>query len=167
VDVTARQIGIGAVVFNELHNNRIKDYEFNWGKVLSFDGETGPYVQYSHARAASVLRKAEGMGLDIRPESLLSPADFSAFAEDEAFGLVRLIGALPDAIAEAGEKYEPSLITRHVTDIAQAFNVFYREKPILRDEGEARLAKLALTAAAKQAIKNALALLGVSAPERM
>jgi len=167
VNEAARQIGIGAVIFQELHNNRIKDYEFNWDKVLNFDGETGPYVQYSHARAASVLRKAEEQGLDISPNALLGLDDYGALASDSAFALARLIGALPDVIADAGEKYEPSLITRHVTDIAQAFSVFYHEEPILSDKGDARFAKLALTASAKQAIKNGLALLGVSAPERM
>ena len=167
VDETARQIGIGAVVFQELFNNRIKDYVFDWVKVLSFEGETGPYVQYSHARAASVLRKALDMGLDVSPEAMLSAGDFSAVASGPAFALAKLIGTLPGAVAEAGEKYEPSILTRHVTDIAQAFSVFYREEPILADTGDARLVKLALTAAVKQAITNGLALLGISAPERM
>jgi arginyl-tRNA synthetase len=167
IDMTARQIGIGAVIFQELHNNRIKDYEFTWGKVLNFEGETGPYVQYSHARAQGVLRKAKDAGICVSPETLPEAQNCNAAASDSAFALARLIGALPDIIAEAGEKYEPSLITRHVTDIAQAFSVFYHDEPILTDEGDARLVKLALTAAAKQAIKNGLTLLGVSAPERM
>ena len=183
VDEAAKQIGIGAVIYQELLNNRIKDYEFNWDKVLNLDGETGPYVQYSHARATSILRKAAGLGIDTAPGALLialeeepplsSPSlpegqtEQSALSSPSAFALARAIGALPGVIAEAGEKYEPSLITRHVTDIAQAFSAFYREEPILADEGGARLAKLALTAAAKQAIKNGLALLGVGAPERM
>ena len=163
----AAQIGIGAVVFQELSNNRIKDYVFSWDKVLSFDGETGPYVQYSHARASSVLRKAEEFELDVNPSVLLSAGSFKAAKTDSVFTLIKLIGSLPDVISEAGKKYEPSLITRHVTDIAQAFSVFYHEEPILSDEGDSRLVKLAVTAAAKQAIKNGLALIGVSAPERM
>jgi len=114
-DETARQIGIGAVVFQDLHNNRIKDYVFSWDETLNFDGGTGPYSQYGHARAASVLRKAGEAGIDTRPEALLSAADFSAAGSGSAFALAKLIGALPDAIAEAGEKYEPSLITRHIT----------------------------------------------------
>jgi arginyl-tRNA synthetase len=166
-DEAARQIGIGAVIFQELHNNRIKDYVFNWDKVLNFEGETGPYVQYGHARAASVLRKAAEKGIDTSPGALAGIRDFSAGASDAAFALARLIGGLPAAVSEAGEKYEPSLITRHVTDIAQAFSVFYHDEPILSDEGDSRLVKLALTAAAKTAIQNGLALLGVSAPERM
>jgi arginyl-tRNA synthetase len=163
----AEQIGIGAVVYQELSNNRIKDYVFSWDKVLSFDGETGPYVQYGHARASSVLRKAAELELEVSPAALLSAGSFAAAETDSAFALIKLIGSLPGVIIEAGKKYEPSLITRHVTDIAQAFSVFYHEEPILSDEGDSRLVKLAVTAAAKQAIKNGLALIGVSAPERM
>jgi len=155
------------VIFQELHNNRIKDYVFNWDKVLNFDGETGPYVQYGYARAASVLRKAEEQGIDTGPGVLLIAEDYSALGSDTAFALAKLIGALPDAIKEAGEKYEPSILTRHVTDIAQAFSVFYHDEPILPLEGDARIVKLSLTAATGQAIKNGLNLLGVSAPERM
>ena len=167
VDAAAAQIGIGAVVFQDLLNNRIKDYVFNWDKVLNFDGETGPYVQFGHVRAASVLRKAEELGLDVSPEALLGADDYSAVVSDEAFELVKLICALPDAVREAGEKYEPSILTRHVTDVAQAFSTFYHNDPILPLSGDARTVRLALTAAAKQAIKNGLNLLGVSAPERM
>jgi len=167
VDETAAQIGVGAVVFQDLQNNRIKDYVFNWDKVLNFDGETGPYVQYSHARAASVIRKAEELGLDVSPGSLLGASDYSAALSDSVFTLAKLIGSLPDAVKEAGEKYEPSILTRHVTDIAQAFSVFYHEEPILPLTGDARTVRLALTAATKQAIKNGLELLGVNAPERM
>ena len=166
-DIAALEIGIGAVVYQELSNNRIKDYVFNWDKVLSFDGETGPYVQFGYARAASVLRKAEEMGLDISPSGLLKPGSFNATETEPAYALLKLIGTLPDVIIEAGEKYEPSLVTRHVTDIAQAFSVFYHEEPILSDEGDSRMVKLAITAAAKQAIKNGLTLIGVGAPERM
>ena len=167
VDETAEQIGIGAVIFQELHNNRIKDYVFSWDKVLNLEGETGPYMQYSHARAASVLSNAEEQGIEVSSEALLKACDYSAAASDAAFALAKLIGSLPDAVAEAGEKYEPSFIARHVMDIAQAFSVFYHEEKILPLAGDARLVKLALTAAAGQAIKNGLKLLGVSAPERM
>ena len=167
VDKTARQIGIGAVIFQELHNNRIKDYEFDWSRVLNFDGETGPYVQYGYARAASVLRRAEEIGIDVSAEALLGVRSYEPAVPDSAFALAKLIGALPDVVAEAGEKYEPSLVTRHVTDIAQAFSAFYRDEPILFDESDARLAKLALTAAVKQSIQNGLTLLGIDTPERM
>ncbi|MCL2493243.1 MAG: arginine--tRNA ligase [Clostridiales bacterium] len=164
----AAQIGIGAVVFQELHNNRIKDYVFDWDKALNFDGETGPYVQYSHARAASVLRKAQEAGLN--PDAL-DPArrkiDFQALSGDAAAALVKLLYQLPAQVREAGERYEPSLLTRHLVDIAQAFSVFYHEERILTDDPAATDAKLALAWCARTCIANGLRLLGVAAPERM
>jgi arginyl-tRNA synthetase len=164
----AAQIGIGAVVFQELHNNRIKDYVFDWDRMLNFDGETGPYVQYSHARAASVLRKAADAGFDIAAEA--DNAAWEALTGEAAFALVKLIYALPEVVREAGEKCEPSLLTRHAVDIAQAFSAFYHEERILTDDPSERpfaLAKLRLAMAAKQAIASSLALLGVAAPEKM
>lgn len=165
IDVTAKQVGIGAVIFQELSNNRIKDYVFSWDKILNFEGETGPYVQYTHARAGSVLRKGEGStekavsgaGL-INPEHIIS---------DSAYELARLIYRLPEIIVDAAEKYEPSIITRHIVDIAQGFNKFYHDEYILVENEEEKAAKLLLTFAAKQAIKNGLGLLGMEAPERM
>lgn len=165
VDVTASQVGIGAVIFNELSNGRIKDYVFSWDKVLNFDGETGPYVQYTHARAASVLRNA-GMDTD-GSLSALSDADMKYINSDNAYALTREIYAFPSVIQEAAEKYEPSIVTRHVVNVAQSFNRFYHNEHILVDDEQERKAKLLLTFAAKQTIKNGLLLLGMQVPERM
>jgi len=163
IDETAKIVGIGAVVFNELSNNRIKDYVFSWNKVLDFNGETGPYVQYTYARCASVLRNAG--------EEAVKAAQAGIKAEyitgDSAFALAKLIYRLPQVIIEAAEKYEPSILTRHLVDIAQGFNRFYHDEHILVDNEEEKAAKLALVYAAKTAIKNGLALLGMEAPERM
>lgn len=165
VDVTARQVGIGAVIFNELSNNRIKDYVFSWDKVLNFDGETGPYVQYTHARAASVLRNA---GLEpAAAEETLAGADVSFLTGDNAFRLAKEIYAFPDVVREAAEKYEPSIVTRHIVNIAQSFNRFYHNEHILVDDPAERKAKLLLTYGAKQTIRNGLRLLGMQVPERM
>lgn len=164
VDETSRTVGIGAVMFNELANGRIKDYVFNWDKVLNFDGETGPYVQYTHARAASVLRNAAGDSFD--PKAL-GQIDCSYLTGDAAFELLKLIYRLPETVVKAGEEYEPSVVTRHIVDIAQAFNKFYHDEHILVENESEKNAKLMLTYAAKQAIKNGLGLLGMKAPERM
>ncbi len=165
LEQTAKEVGVGAVVFNELSNNRIKDYVFSWDKVLNFDGETGPYVQYTHARANSVLRKAEA---DVKAlyDGSFTP-DMSLAASDAAYELMKAVRKFPEVVAEAGEKYEPSVITRHIIDIAQYFNKFYHDEHILVDDRAERMAKLAIVASAKQTIKNGLALLGVSAPDRM
>lgn len=163
VDETAREVGIGAVIFNELSNYRIKDYVFSWDKVLNFEGETGPYVQYTHARACSILRNA-GEAVAARAKEGF---DASRITSDSAHALIKLIYEMPEVIVEAGEKYEPSIVTRHIVDIAQAFNKFYHDEHILVDDEEEKTAKVALVMAARNVIRNGLDLLGMKAPEKM
>ena len=163
IDETAKEVGIGAVVFNELSNYRIKDYVFSWDKVLNFEGETGPYVQYTHARACSILRNA---GDDAVAKAKVG-FDAKYITSESAHRLMSLIYELPEVIVEAGEKYEPSIVTRHIVDISQAFNKFYHDEHILVDNEDEKIAKIALVLAAKTAIKNGLGLLGMKAPEKM
>ena len=170
VELASKQIGIGAVVFQELHNNRIKDYTFSWEKVLNFDGETGPFVQYNYARTSSLLKKAaeDAEKIDAlftTDEGILSGAKY--IVSDAAYALEKLIYELPQVISEAGARYEPSIITRHVVDIAQAFSTYYVVEHILVENEDERRAKLALVKAARYAISNALSLLGIEKPERM
>lgn len=163
IEETAKDVGIGAVVFNELSNYRIKDYVFSWDKVLNFEGETGPYVQYTHARACSILRNA-GDDIVAKAKAGFDPKYITA---ESAHNLMKLIYELPDVIMEAGEKYEPSVVTRHIVDIAQSFNKFYHDEHILVDDEDEKTAKVALVMAARTAIKNGLGLLGMKAPEKM
>lgn len=165
LDQTARDVGVGAVMFQELSNNMIKDYTFSWDKVLNFDGETGPYVQYTHARCASVIRKA-GEDAEALFSGSVAP-DLSLTGSDAVYELVKAIGNYPSVVKEAGEKFEPSIITRHITDVAELFNKFYHDEYILVEDREERLAKIAVVIAAKQTIRNGLALLGIAAPDRM
>lgn len=155
----AKEVGIGAIVFQELSNNRIKDYVFSWDRTLNFDGESGPYVQYTHARASSLIRKA---GLDY-----LDNINFKLLSEKEAMELIRILNKFPDVVIDSARKYEPSVVTRYVIDLAQAFNKFYHDHPILVDDVELQKARLALVHTVKQTIKNGLKLIGVAAPERM
>ena len=120
IDEISKEVGIGAVIFQELSNNRIKDYVFSWDKILNFDGETGPYVQYTHARASSVLRNASSEELDRIKNCDIS--NFSYVTSDSAYELTKLIYRVPEVIREAAAKYEPSILTRHLIDIAQSFN---------------------------------------------
>ena len=164
IDETAKQVGIGAVIFQELSNNRIKDYVFSWDKVLDFNGETGPYVQYTYARAASLMRRADAGALAKAQEADI---DVTYIRSDAAYELVKLLEAFPAVVVEAADKYEPSVVTRHIVDIAQSFNRFYHDEHIITDNIEEQAAKLALAQAAKNTIKNGLGLLGIQCPERM
>lgn len=155
----ARAVGVGAVIWGVLYNSRIKDISFSWAKTLNFDGETGPYAQYTHARCCSVLRKAGGY----------DPADaaYSLLEEESAKALVKAVAQLPQTVQSAAEKNEPYLVARLVIDVAAAFNRFYYDCRILEDDVALRTARLALTDAARQSIRNGLYLLGLEAPERM
>ncbi|MBQ8375182.1 MAG: arginine--tRNA ligase [Clostridia bacterium] len=153
----AKKVGVGAVIFGALYNNKIKDIVFSYDKVLNFDGETSVYVQYTCARASSVLQKAgERNGYTV-PE--LSTVEID---------LVKAIAELPETVKAAAEKYEPSYIARYAVDVAQKFNKFYFDCKILAAEDEnTKNFRLALTAATLQSLKNAFALLGIGIPDKM
>ena len=155
----AKQVGIGAVIFNDLYNTRIKDVQFSWSRMLNFDGETGPYVQYTHARACSILKRAGDLKL--------TDLDFSALTDEASVDICKLLEAFPDKIKDAAEKLEPSVVTRHLVAIAQAFNKFYHDNPILNSEAEVRQARLAVVFAVETVLKEGLRLLGINAPEQM
>lgn len=156
-DEIAEQVGVGAVIFGALQNNRIKDITFSYEKVLNFDGETCPYVQYTHARANSLLEKAGDYDL--------GKADFSCL--ENAHELVSAIASFGDAIQAAADKREPSIVTRLAVDVAELFNKYYIDNRILNAEDGVKEARLALTAAVRQVLKNALSLLGIAAPNKM
>ena len=152
----AEKVGVGAVTFGALYNSKIKDIVFSYDKVLSFEGETSVYVQYTCARANSVLEKGGVPGEYKISELLPQEAE-----------VVKAISAFPQAVKDAAEKYEPSIVARFAVDLAQKFNKFYFDCKILTAEGDKKDFRLALTAAALTALKNALALLGIGVPEKM
>ncbi|OLS02825.1 arginine--tRNA ligase [Tissierella creatinophila] len=155
----SKQLGIGAVIFQELFNQRIKDYVFSWDKTLSFEGETGPYVQYTHARTNSILEKG---GFKIQDE-----VDYSLLKSEEEINIIRLLYGFPDTIIDSMEKDEPFFITRHLVEIAKAFNKFYNACPIIIEDEELKKARMSLTYSVKIVLKTGLSLLGIEAPERM
>ena len=158
-EAVAKQVGIGAIVFQELFNSRIKDYIFSWDKTLSFEGETGPYVQYAHARASSLLGKSNF--------SIEDEVDYSLLNTEEEMNIIRLLYGFPNVIIDSAEKNEPSFVTRQIVEIAKAFNRFYHNCPILTEEEDLKTARLHLVYATKVVLKTGLSLLGIEAPEKM
>lgn len=159
-DETAKMIGVGAVLFNDLYNQRIKDVSFKWEKLLNFDGETGPYVQYTYARCASILRKVENYSPD-------KNIDCSLITDSEAMDLLKEISRFPKVILDASEKYEPSIVARFAVDVAQAFNKYYNACRINVEDDDLRNARVTLVYLTKKTIKDALLLLGIQCPEQM
>ncbi len=155
----ARQVGIGAVLFGPLKNSRIKDVIFDWNEILNFDGETAPYLQYTHTRCRSVLRKAKAV------EQL--PQDLSGLADEHSQAVLRLISEFPEAIQKAARAYEPSTLSRYLLDLSQAFNRFYHHCRIIGEEAAVEQSRLALVAAVAHVLKKGLSLLGIEAPEQM
>lgn len=158
-DEIAESVGVGAVVFSALWNNRIKDIVFSYDKVLNFDGETAPYVQYTYARCASALRK----GGDIDFDNM----DLAAITTDEGYDVIKSIITFGDSVRLAAKLREPCYVTRHVVDLAEKFNRFYIDHRILVDDAPTRNARLALTKAVGNVIRCGLGLLGISAPSEM
>lgn len=155
----AKKIGVGAVIFTYLKNSREKDIVFDWKEMLSFEGETGPYVQYSYARAKSILRKAGEVKGDV---------DYSLLNSKEEFELVKTLENFNKNILLALDKLEPSVLTRYVIEVAKGFNKFYNSHSVLNLEDEAlKASRLKLVEATCQVIKNGLELLGIDVVEKM
>ena len=153
----AQKVGVGAVIFGALYNSKIKDIVFSYDKVLTFDGETSVYVQYTCARANSILQKG-GVVTEYEIPELCA----------QEIELVKALSTFPETVKAAAEKYEPSLIARFAVDVSQKFNKFYFDCKILAAEDEkVKKFRLALTNATLQALKNAFGLLGIGIPDKM
>jgi arginyl-tRNA synthetase len=159
VDLLAKQIGIGALIFNDLKHNKIKDIVFDLDEVLRFDGETGPYIQYTYVRILSLINKS---GIDV---NTIKKVNYT-FNEDEV-KLVKLLDKFESVIYEAAESYEPSVLVRYIIDIASSFSTFYNNNSILVDDNNIKEARLLLANSAGIVIKKGLNLLGIETPTKM
>ncbi|WP_273497670.1 arginine--tRNA ligase [Peptoniphilus rhinitidis] len=155
----SQTVGIGAIKFQELFNGRIKDYTFNWDKTLSFEGETGPYVQYVHARICSLLTKGN---FDINNEF-----DASLLNKESEIDIIRILYNFTNVVIDACEKCEPYYITRYTVELAKNFNKFYNQTQILVEDEKLKNTRLLLCYAVKNVIASGLYLLGIKAPEKM
>ena len=154
----AKMVGVGAIIFNDLSNNRIKDEIFDWNQLLNFTGETGPYLQYTYVRTNSIMKNANVELDNINTDELL---------DKEAIEVIRKLSEYPDTVLSAVNKNEPSLISRHLIDLAQSFSRFYNEHQIICENEDTKKARVALSKAVGTTIKNGLALLGIKTPEKM
>ncbi len=156
----AHMVGVGAVIFHDLFNQRIKNIDFNWDEVLSFEGTSGPYVQYTYARAKSILRKANYQNNSCE-------VNYEKLTDDYSFKLIKQLQGYEDAINKAAEKYEPSVVAKYLISLTAVFNKFYHECPILKAEEEEKQAKLYLVDLTQKVIKEGCELLGIQCPEEM
>lgn len=163
-EIVAKEVGIGAVIFQELFNTRIKDYSFDWNNVLNFEGETGPYVQYSAARAYRILEKNDFY-------SKINNIDISKFSNYEMnvdeLALVKSIYKFEDILLDSAKKYEPSILARYITEVAKLFNKFYNSCPINNQEENIKEFRLVLTYCSRILIEIGLGLLGMDTPKKM
>ena len=158
-DEVAKIVGVGAILFHDLYNQRIKDVSFKWDKVLNFDGETGPYVQYTYCRCASILRSID--------HDANATIDYSLLLDEEAIALLKEINRFPQVVKDAAEKYEPSVVARFAMDVAQSFSRFYNADRVNVEDAALRNARAKLVDMTKHTLKDALDLLGIQCPEQM
>ena len=156
----ARKVGVGAIIFNDLYNSRVKDEIFDWDTLLNFQGETGPYMQYIYVRTKSLIEKA-----GYTPD--LSKIDFSLLKEDEAYEILKTLYRFQDAIILAADKNEPSIVARFAIELAQEFSTFYNNNKIICEEKDVQEARLYLTYAVGNVLKIAAGLLGMEMPDKM
>lgn len=159
----AKKVGLGALTFHFLKNNKIKDVIFDLDEILSFEGETGPYVQYTYVRTQSILKKAGFNENDIKIENV----EFSILTSLQEIELVKILDKFKETVKKATDTYEPSVLTRYIIDIASAFSKFYNECPVICEDEKLKEARLALTYVTGVALKKGLEILGIKCPKRM
>ena len=158
-DEIARQVGLGALAYRELSNSRVKDYTFSWDETISFEGETGPYLQYTNVRCQSLLEKGGYNG----------SMDFDGrfLTEDSSKELIWEMGLLPSTISSVFEKMEPAILSRYLMGVAKLFNKFYSQVNVLVDNEDEKNSKLALVKAVSITLENGMKLINMQAPKKM
>ncbi len=159
-DEIAKRVGIGAVIFNDLYNSRIKDEIFDWDIMLNFNGETGPYMQYIYVRTKSVLEKAGYI-----PE--IKDVNFEKLLDEDSIKVIKLLYQFNDKIMQALDKYEPYIVARYLIEVAKAYSSFYNNNKVICDDKEIQDARVYLTYAAGIVLKTGAGLLGIKMPDKM
>ena len=159
-DEVAKKVGVGAVIFNDLSNSRIKDEVFDWNQILNFQGETGPYVQYTYVRTKSVLEKAGYM-------PTIEDVKFDKLLDEASKNIIKLIYNFENILIQVTEKEEPSILSRYLIDLAKAFSNFYNDNKILVEDKDMQNARVYLTYAVGKVLKTGAKLLGIEMPNKM
>ena len=159
-DEVAKKVGVGAVIFNDLSNSRIKDEVFDWNQILNFQGETGPYVQYTYVRTKSVLEKAGYM-------PTIEEVKFDKLLDEASKNIIKLIYNFENILIQVTEKEEPSILSRYLIDLAKAFSNFYNDNKILVEDKDVQNARIYLTYAVGKVLKTGAKLLGIEMPNKM
>lgn len=159
----AQAVGIGAIIFNDLKNKRIKDVDFDWAQILSFDGETGPYLQYTHTRLASLLEKYNQLNLQSKIQNLKS----ELLNTPEDIAIIKMLGEFPDIIQQSAEQYEPSILSNYLLSLSSLFNRYYQYHRIISDDKELSVARITLVYHLKGIFSQGLTLLGITPLEKM
>ena len=159
-DEVAKKVGVGAVIFNDLSNGRVKDEIFDWDTILNFQGETGPYIQYTYVRTKSVIEKAEGVPdiSEVNPELL---------QDEYSIKLSKLIYDFEDILVQVTDKNEPSVLSRYLIDVAKAYSNFYNENKIINDDNALQNARVYLTYSVGKILEIGTTLLGIEMPDKM
>lgn len=156
----AKKVGIGAVIFNDLSGARIKDEIFDWDTMLNFNGETGPYIQYTYVRTNSILKKVGEL-----PK--LEEIDINELSSESSISIIKLIYSFTNTVEQATSKNEPSILSHYLIDLAKAFSSFYNENKIILEDKKIQNARVYLTYAVNIVLKNGAELLGINMPEKM
>ena len=159
-DEVAKKVSVGAVIFNDLANNRVKDEIFDWDTILNFQGETGPYIQYTYVRTKSVIEKAGGV-----PD--ISEVNSELLQDEYSIKLLKLIYDFEDVLVQVTDKNEPSILSRYLIDVAKAYSNFYNENKIINDDKNLQNARVYLTYSAGIILKTGAGLLGIEMPDKM
>ncbi|MFQ5620709.1 MAG: arginine--tRNA ligase [Candidatus Nanoarchaeia archaeon] len=155
----AKWVGIGAVVFGDLVNDRNKDVTFSWERILDFEGETGPYLQYTHARAGSIIRKAGG---DVKHD-----VEWGNFNQQEEYNVIMQLTRYESVLEDCVKNSKPHILCHYLLTLAQSFNEFYHKCPVISDRADIQKARLLLVFCVQQVLKNGLGLIGLHAPDEM
>lgn len=166
-DELARKVGIGAVIFNDLSNSRIKDEIFDWNTILNFQGETGPYIQYTYVRTKSIIEKSGNKFEDIQNSDIFRNIKLEYLQDEEAQNILKLIYNFEEILKQVTEKNEPSILSRYLIDVAKAYSSYYNNNKIIVEDTDIKNARIFITYATGKILEIGASLLGIKMPDKM